>query len=103
MVLNDLTNEDHIPLYITWFPYLTKGDEQNTNIPRSYKKTKVFIEDNLKNSFFIPTYEPLIKYYQKHPSTRDTQFLFFYNKHATYFGSIKLSKLIGDILKRKLN
>lgn len=99
-VLNHLTNEDHIPLYITWFPYLAKGDEGNTTIPRYYKETKIFVAENLKNSVFIPTYEPLIHYYKEHPSTEETRFLLPDDPHATDFGSIKLGKIVGDELKR---
>ncbi len=102
VILNDLTKEDNIPLFITWFPYLIQGDEENTIIPQYYKKTRTFVDENLKNSLFISTYEPLLKYYQQYPSTKATEFLLPYNKHATDFGSIELSKLIGDVVKTKL-
>ena len=98
-ILNDTTKEDSIPLYITWFPYLINSDEENTKIPEYYNKIKTFVAKNLENSFFIPTYEPLLKYYQEYPSTPETQFLFPHNKHATDFGSIKLSHIIGKSLK----
>ncbi len=102
VILNDLTKEDGIPLFITWFPYLTKGSEENTTIPQYYKKTRAFVEENLKNSLFISTYEPLLRYYQQYPSTKKSEFLFPYNMHATDFGSIKMSKLIGDVVKTEL-
>ena len=80
--------------------YLTQGDEQNTEITEYYKQTKTFIEEELKNTFFIPTYEPLIKYYQKYTSTKETEFLFPNYDHATDFGSKKLSKHIGMSIKK---
>ena len=103
MILNNLTYEDQIPLFITWFPELTRGDEANTKIHKYYKKTRAFVTGNLKNSFFIPTYEPLLKYYKENPATKETEFKLPYDGHASDFGSIKLSNIIGHSLKQELS
>ncbi len=100
--LDVLAQEQNMPLYITWFPYLKYANEENTKIPKYYQDVKKFVVENLTHSSFISTYEPLIKYYSRYPSDENTRFLFPYNLHATDFGSEKLANIIGKVLKIKL-
>lgn len=102
LVLNEMSLREHIPLYITWFPYLSKAAEQNTSVPLHYEKTKRFVAAEMKNAVFIPTYEPLMQYYSVYPSTPQTQFLLPHDPHASEFGSVILGRLIGEEMKKEL-
>jgi lysophospholipase L1-like esterase len=102
LVLNAMSLQAHIPLYITWFPYLAKGKEQNSSIPLHYEKTKRFVAAAMKDAVFIPTYEPLMQYYSLQPSTAQTQFLLPHDPHASEFGSLMLGRLIGEEMKKEL-
>lgn len=102
LVLNEMSLREHIPLYITWFPYLSKAAEQNTSVPLHYEKTKRFVARQMKDTVFIPTYEPLIQYYTAYPSTPQTQFLLPHDPHASEFGSVMLGRLIGEGMKKEL-
>ncbi len=102
--LSEDAKRSNTPLYITWFPYLQRGAEADTQIPLYYKQTRDFVENNLSDVSFISTYEPLIKYYKQHPSIDEkTRFLYPYNLHATDFGSEKLGTIVGKQLKQLID